>query len=137
MQIMNSQVKLKYEQYVQEIKKNASLSQDNFLLERLYKLMERELDNSELKAEIIGKELGLSRAQVYRKVKALTKLSVRHFIRNYRLEKAKEMLKNPAYSITDIAIKTGFASANYFSTMFREKYGMCPREAKNKFTNKS
>jgi AraC-like DNA-binding protein len=72
----------------------------------------------------------MSRIQVYRKVKALLGYSVNDYIVNVRLKKAKHLLLNTDKSIAEIATDVGFSSSTYFSTAFKAKFSMSPKEFK-------
>lgn len=93
-------------------------------------LVEQNLGNENFSVEEISKALGVSRVQLYRKVKALLDCSVTDYIVNRRLKKAKFLLINERYTIAEITYMVGFSSPNYFSTVFKSKYGMRPSEFK-------
>ena len=93
--------------------------------------IEEHLGDPNLNVDEIGKQLGLSRVQLYRKVKALLNYSVNDYIQQVRLNKAKHLLKQDNMSIADIAFKVGFSSATYFSTAFKAKFNKTPLEYKN------
>lgn len=93
-------------------------------------IVEQNLSNEHLNVDEIGRAIGVSRVQLYRKVKALLDCSVTDYILNRRLQKAKYLLLNERYSIAEITYMIGFASPNYFSTVFKSKYGMRPSEYK-------
>ncbi|WP_245843569.1 hybrid sensor histidine kinase/response regulator transcription factor [Niastella vici] len=95
-------------------------------------LVESNLSNEELTVEVICKQMGMSRVQLYRKVKALMNSNVNDYILNTRLQKAKYLLKNEPYSIGEIASKTGFSSSAYFSSVFKTKTGLSPKEYREK-----
>jgi signal transduction histidine kinase/DNA-binding response OmpR family regulator len=92
--------------------------------------VEEHYDNSELSVEDIGKDLGMSRVQLYRKVKALLGMSVNEYVQQVRLNKAKFLLRRDDLTIADIAYKVGFSSPTYFSTAFKGKYNQTPMEYK-------
>ena len=92
--------------------------------------VEEHYDNSELGVEDIGKDLGMSRVQLYRKVKALLGMSVNEYIQQVRLNKAKFLLRRDDLTIADVAYKVGFSSPTYFSTAFKGKYNQTPMEYK-------
>ncbi|WP_409014264.1 substrate-binding domain-containing protein [Dyadobacter sp. NIV53] len=92
--------------------------------------IEEHYSNSELNVEDIGKDLGMSRVQLYRKVKALLGLSVNEYIQQIRLNKAKFLLRRDDLTVSDIAYKVGFSSPTYFSTAFKGKYNQTPLEYK-------
>ncbi len=74
----------------------------------------------------------MSRSQVHRKLKALTDQSATNFIRNYRLHRAAELLKQEAGNITEIAYQVGFSSQTYFSSSFQALFGCSPSEYRQK-----
>ncbi len=90
--------------------------------------VESNLSNEELTVDTICKQMGISRVQLYRKVKALLDINVNDYILNTRLQKAKYLLKNETCAIGEIASKTGFSSSAYFSSVFKSKVGMTPKE---------
>lgn len=92
--------------------------------------VEEHYDNSELSVEDIGRDLGMSRVQLYRKVKALVGMSVNEYIQQVRLNKARFLLRRDDLTIADIAYKVGFSSPTYFSTAFKGKYNQTPMEYK-------
>lgn len=96
------------------------------LREKIIQIVLSELDNEQLSVETISSLLHLSRTQVHRKVKAVTGVSISVLVRNIRLEKALEFLKNKEENVSEIAYKTGFNSASYFSTCFTEYFGFPP-----------
>jgi len=93
-------------------------------------IVEQNLSNENFSVDEISKEIGISRVQLYRKVKALLDCSVTDYVMNRRLKKAKYLLINERYSIAEITYMVGFSSPNYFSTVFKSKYGMRPSEFK-------
>lgn len=93
-------------------------------------LVERNIGNADFNVNEIGRELGMSRVQVYRKVKALLGYSVNDYIVNVRLKKAKHLLMHSDKSISEIAGDVGFSSSTYFSTTFKAKFHVSPKEFK-------
>ena len=93
--------------------------------------VEKRYDDSELNVEDIGRELGMSRVQLYRKVKALLGYSVNEYVQQMRLHKACFLLRQDDLSVADIAYRVGFSSPTYFSTTFKGKYNQTPLEYKN------
>jgi signal transduction histidine kinase/DNA-binding response OmpR family regulator/ABC-type xylose transport system substrate-binding protein len=93
-------------------------------------LVEKNISNADLNVNDIGRELGLSRVQVYRKVKALMGYSVNDYIINVRLKKAKHLLLHTDKTISDISAEVGFSSATYFSTAFKAKFNQSPKDFK-------
>ena len=95
-------------------------------------LVETNLSNENFNVEDICKKLGISRVQLYRKVKALLNINVHDYILNTRLQKAKYFLQNEELPISEIAYHVGFSSPAYFSTVFKSKFGVTPRGFKEK-----
>ncbi len=108
---------------------NFGISEQDFL-RKLNELIETNIDKSLYTVEDLAKDLNISRVQLYRKVKAILGISVSDHINNIRLEKSKELLLNSNQNISEIAYSVGFSSPNYFSTSFKNKYGISPKEFK-------
>ena len=103
---------------------------DRTFIERLKELMQKNLDNSNMKMDDIGAGLGISRVQLYRKVKALTGLSPVELLRQMRLQKAYSLLKTTDWTISEIAYTVGFSSPGYFTKSLKKQYGKYPTEIK-------
>ena len=86
------------------------------------------MTDSDLSVETIGAELGLSRVQLYRKVKALTGLSPVELLRKARLQKAKELIKGTDKTIAEVAYEVGFTAPSYFTKCFKEEFGISPSD---------
>lgn len=99
-------------------------------LDDLKAVIEKNIDNELFSVEDLGKAIGMSRSQIHRKLKALTDQSATSFIRNYRLHRAADLLKQDAGNITEIAFQVGFNSQTYFSSSFQELFGCSPTEYK-------
>ncbi|MFB0493898.1 signal transduction histidine kinase/DNA-binding response OmpR family regulator [Mucilaginibacter sp. OAE612] len=95
-------------------------------------IVEQNLANENFSVDEICKLIGVSRIQLYRKVKALLGCSISDYILNRRLKKAKYLLMNEGYPISEITYMVGFSTPNYFSTVFKAKYGCTPSEYKRK-----
>lgn len=80
----------------------------------------------------ICRKIGISRVQLYRKVKALIGYNVNDYILAVRLQKAKFLLSHEDSSIADVAFKVGFSSQGYFATVFKSKFGVTPKSFKEK-----
>ena len=86
------------------------------------------LADSSLDVEKFAAEMAITSVQLRRKLKALTGQTVTEYVRNYRLEKAAELLKNSAGNVSEIAYQVGFESLPYFSKVFQDKFGKAPSE---------
>lgn len=100
---------------------------DKKFLEKLYAYIENNLDNSELNVNMLGRELGFSRTNFYRKVKALTGISPTDLLRVYRLNRAAELLLTREYTVGEVGEKIGFGSQSHFSSLFKKHFGVSPR----------
>jgi signal transduction histidine kinase/DNA-binding response OmpR family regulator len=107
-------------------------ARENAFLARLREVVEAHLDDEDFSIEELSREVGMSRTQVHRKLKALTNQSASLFIRTLRLQKARLLLLSGAHNVSEAAYLTGFNSPAYFSTCFAEQYGYPPSELKVK-----
>lgn len=99
----------------------------NFIM-RLQQIVENALDNDELTTDEIAREMYVSRVQLHRKLKAIAGQSTSEFVRNYRLDKAREYLSSGAGNVNEIAARVGISNRNYFTKSFRERFGILPSE---------
>lgn len=106
------------------------LSIDEKFVEKLTEILEVNLQNEQFGVEELAAELVLSRSQLHRKLHAINGKSTSQYIREYRLEKAMDMLQNNVATASEIAYRVGFGSPTYFNTSFREYYGYPPGEVK-------
>ena len=104
---------------------------DQNFIHKFKKIVQDHLSDSSVTADVLCKEMGMSRIQLYRKVKALIGQSVNDYLNNTRLNLAKKLLNTDA-TIAEVAYQTGFSSAAYFSTAFKNKFKISPSEYKNK-----
>lgn len=100
---------------------------DKKFLEKLYAYIENNLDNCDLNVNMLGRELGFSRTNFYRKVKALTGISPTDLLRVYRLNRAAELLLTREYTVGEVGEKIGFGSQSHFSSLFKKHFGVSPR----------
>ncbi|ERK39095.1 periplasmic-binding protein domain protein [Segatella baroniae F0067] len=104
-------------------------ARDQEFIARLHDVIQRHMVESEFSVEVMGSEVGLSRVQLYRKVKALTGLSPVELLRKSRLVKAEQLLRSKDMNISEAAYAVGFTSPSYFSKCFKDEFGMQPVEA--------
>ncbi|MEP5103529.1 MAG: helix-turn-helix domain-containing protein, partial [Ekhidna sp.] len=103
-------------------------SVDQLFVEKLLALVEENIANSSFGVEELGHEMGMSRSQIHRKLQAIIGQTPSKFIRNMRLNRAMDLLKNNAGTVAEIAYMTGFTSPNYFSKCFSDQFGHSPGE---------
>jgi AraC-like DNA-binding protein len=95
-------------------------------IKKAYRIVEENIDDSTFGVNDFAKAIGMSRAQLYRKIDSISGQSVKEFIRIIRLKKAAEMLIKTSYNISEIAYKVGFNSIAYFTKSFSNLYGLAP-----------
>ena len=103
-------------------------SPDEKLLERVMAVINKNIDNPELSVEFVSDEVGISRAHLHRKLKELTNQTPRDFIRNIRLKQAANLLSSGNQNVTEVMYAVGFQNPASFSTMFKNFYGVSPKE---------
>lgn len=101
-------------------------SQDKTFVTRLREIIQQHLADSNFSVERLGEEIGLSRVQLYRKVKVLTGKTPVELLRKARLMKARTMVTTTDRSIAEIAYATGFTSPSYFNKCFKDEFGVSP-----------
>ena len=93
--------------------------------------MENHLSEEEFSIEQFGEEVGMSRMQLHRKLKALTGKSASGYLRSIRLSKAKKMIEEKQGNISEIAYSVGFSSPTYFTRCYKEEFGHLPSDLLN------
>lgn len=104
---------------------------DKAFVKQLHDIIKSNMGNSDFGVENIGAEIGLSRVQLYRKVKAITGSSVVDLLRKARLAKARRLLEANSMNISEVAYEVGFSSPSYFTKCFKDEYGMLPGDVTN------
>ncbi len=101
---------------------------DQQFLERVMMVIDQHIAEEEFSIEEFGKDVGMSRSQMHRKLKALTGKSTSIYLRTVRLAKAKQLIENQKGTISEISYQVGFSSPAYFSRCFKEEFGFTPSE---------
>lgn len=109
-----------------EITKSNLGTVDQGFIDRLKQVIDKNLKNSEYSVEDLGRDMNLSRVQLYRKVKSLTDYSPNELLRYTRLKKAKVLLATTEKSVSEIAYEVGFNTPAYFTKCYKEYYGETP-----------
>lgn len=109
-------------------KEIAITSPDEIFLEKVMVIIENHLGNSEFSVDDFQKEIGMSRMQLHRKLKALTGHSAGEFMRIQRLIRASEMLSKTDDNISEVCYQTGFTSLSYFAKCFKKQFGTTPKD---------
>jgi DNA-binding response OmpR family regulator len=103
--------------------------EEKFLM-RVKNAVDEHLDDEHFSVEELSKEVGMSRAQLHRKLIALTGKSASRFVRNYRLGHAYQLLQNKVGTVSEIAYRVGYSSPAYFTKCFTEDFGISPSQVK-------
>ena len=103
-------------------------TQDKLFMDHLREVVREKMSNPKLKMDDLGDDLGISRVQLYRKVKVLTGLSPVELLRQMRLERARTLLNSTTQTVAEIAYEVGFGTPSYFTTCFKKQYGKLPME---------
>ncbi len=101
---------------------------DEAFLEKVIGIVQQHLHDPDFKVEDFTKAIGMSRVQLYRKLKALTGLAVNEFVRNQRLQRAALLLAQKHLTVAEVTYQVGFGDLKYFRTCFREHFGVNPSE---------
>jgi len=115
-----------------EEKSQVSKKTDRKFITDFTAIVENNISNDKFGVMDICNELGISRVQLYRKVRAVLNCNVNDYIITTRLQKAKYYMQHENFSISEIAFKSGFSSAAYFATVFKSKFGITPTAYKEK-----
>ena len=130
------QGKFKTEQQTEEQIDDVEVqSADEHLMERVMKVVNENLSNTELNIEFIADKVGISRVHFHRKIKDLTGQTPGNFLRSIRMTQAAKLLASKHLDITDVSMATGFKSISTFSTSFKQVYGMTPSEYMKRHEN--
>lgn len=108
---------------------------DQILLEKIIKIINENISESELNVEMLADGVGMSRVHMHRKLKELTNMSARDFIRSIRLKQAADLLSNQKLTVSEVCYALGFSNLSHFSNSFREFFGMSPKEYAEKHRN--
>ncbi|MDO8548691.1 MAG: response regulator, partial [Ignavibacteria bacterium] len=95
---------------------------------KVLEVIETHISEEEFSIEQFGKEAGMSRVQLHRKLKALSGKSASHYLRSVRLSKAKKMIEEQKGNVSEIAYSVGFSSPQYFTRCFKEEFGHPPSD---------
>ena len=111
----------------EDISKLSTETDKNFITQ-LRRIIQVNLADSDLSVEKIGDEIGLSRVQLYRKVKALTGYSPVEMLRKARLARARQLLQTTDKNVSEVAYAVGFSTPSYFSKCYKEEFGESPKK---------
>ena len=112
----------------QEPMEAVAQSAESQFIEKFRTIIQGNLGNSDLNVETISHEMGISRAQLYRKIKSITGISPNDIIREARMKRADRLLETTDKSVSEIAYEVGFSSPSYFTKCYREFFGRTPNK---------
>jgi AraC-like DNA-binding protein len=114
------------------VEERASLKPfESALIKKLEDAIESNLSGSSFGVVELSEAVAMSQIQLYRKLKALKNQSPSQFIREYRLHKGRELLKDTNETVSEIAYQVGFVDPNYFSRIFTKEFSVTPTEFRN------
>jgi transcriptional regulator GlxA family with amidase domain len=99
-------------------------SPDELFLQKAIQVVEKNIDDSDLDIESFSIKAGVSRMQLYRKLHALTNMTVKEFIRHIRLKRAAQMLVQDKLNVSEVAYAVGFKDLSHFRKCFKQEFGM-------------
>jgi len=102
----------------------------NYFHQEVRAVIQKNLTDPNFDIIMLSGVMGISRSQLYRKIKKNTGLSTASYIRQIRLQMSKELLQTTDWSIADIAKQVGFNSASYFTSSFKETFGHSPKNSR-------
>ncbi len=108
---------------------------ENEVLHRVKSIINAHLDDDQFSVDDLSREAAISKPQLYRKLMAGCGQSANHIIRDLRIEKAKDLLKEQNKTVVDIAFSTGFSDPDYFRKVFKKVTGVRPMEFQSNFLN--
>lgn len=136
-----------YRFYLQKVMVNEEVTKDvvapadapkaeSPFLERFRAILQQNLHDADFNVERIGEEMGMSRVQLYRKVKQLSGMTPVELLRKSRLARGRQLLETTDHSISEIAYDTGFSAPSYFTKCFKDEYGISPGEVRSEGSKK-
>ena len=115
------------EQLFLEKKETKTVNQDP-LIENILAFIHKELDNPDLNVDMISKEAGVGRSQLFMKVKNITGMTITDLIQGVRLKQAFELLSKGNYNVSEVTYMVGFKNVSHFTKLFKNKFGKVPSE---------
>ena len=101
---------------------------DQQFLEKVFVVIRENFNNPDFTVDTLSYNMGMSRSSLFNKIKAISGQAPADFIRQYRMERAKELLRTKQYTIAEVAYKSGFSDVKYFRDVFRKKFNQSPSQ---------
>jgi AraC-like DNA-binding protein len=124
----NSELSEKYRKLIQVDSKGPAQSADEKLLKKAIEIIEHNLGDPNFSVERMAREMGMSRTNMHRRIKAITAFPPSDLLRSVRLRKAAELLLQRTDSVAQISFQIGFEDQSYFSKAFKKQFGVAPSE---------
>jgi len=118
-----------------ELKPLVITSLDEQLIKKATAYVDENISDSTITVETMAQVLGMSRVQLYKKLLSITGSTPSEFIRQIRMRRAEQLLRESQYSVSEVAYKVGFNIPRYFTKYFKEMYGVTPSQYKNHSPN--
>lgn len=106
-------------------------SKDDVFLRKVIQAVEKNIDNFNFSIDDLAREIGYSRSSIQKKIKSLTGKTTSQLIREFRLEKARQLIQQDSGFLSEIAMAVGFNSLSYFSNSYKEYFGVPPSKIKS------
>ena len=131
--LINNMLRLKgkfsgAQQQIDKIEEKDMKSNNDVLMERIMKAINKNLSSPDFNVDKLTEDVGISRAQLHRKMKEMTGIPASEFIRNLRLDQAAKLLREHKVNVTQVAYAVGFSNQAHFSTVFHKHFGVSPSE---------
>ena len=107
-------------------------AEEEKLVSQMLKAIEAHIDNEQYNADLLARDVAMSRASLYKKLQNMLGITPTDFIRKVRLKRAAQLLTESQLSINEIATHVGFATARNFSSSFKKIFGVTPSEYRNR-----
>lgn len=101
---------------------------DQQFLEKVFIIIRENFNNPDFTVDTLSYKMGMSRSSFFNKIKAISAQAPADFIRQYRMERAKEFLRTKQYTIAEVAFKSGFSDVKYFRDVFKKKFNQSPSQ---------
>jgi len=113
----------------EHLKTNNQITENEFI-NKVVIMIEENISNKNLDVEMICKKLHFSQTVLYKKIKSITGMTIHEIVKNIRLKKAAELISTKEYTVYEIADMIGYSDTKYFSSEFKKKFGVSPRDYK-------
>jgi len=123
--------------YTVEMRDLVHSTKDKDFMEQLLNLIEKDLENTELNVDYICQQIGMSKTNIYKKIKDITGQTINELIRTIRLKKAVYIMTHEDASLTEVMYRIGIQSQSYFTTIFKKEFGYTPSQFQQEIDRKS